>query len=88
MLAWLTHGSESNCLIWSTMSLLCGTYVMHQWIHPMFLSLQSPYQCNLLVAGWDENVGPSLYWMDYLATLSKVNTGGTGYGRWCKRTHA
>ncbi|MEW5310457.1 MAG: hypothetical protein WDW38_002254 [Sanguina aurantia] len=37
-------------------------------------------KCNLLVAGYDEGVGPSLYWMDYLATLSKVNTGGTGYG--------
>jgi 20S proteasome alpha/beta subunit len=42
--------------------------------------LQSPYHCNLLVAGYDEGVGASLYWMDYLATLHKVNTGGTGYG--------
>lgn len=42
---------------------------------------QSPYHCNLLVAGFDEGgVGPSLYWLDYLATLHKVNTGGTGYG--------
>lgn len=41
---------------------------------------KSPYQCNLLIAGYDEGVGPSLYWMDYLATLHKVNTGGTGYG--------
>ena len=41
---------------------------------------QSPYHCNLLVAGYDEGVGPSLYWLDYLATLHKVNTGGTGYG--------
>lgn len=40
----------------------------------------SPYQCNLLVAGWDKGTGPSLYWLDYLATLAKVNTGGTGYG--------
>jgi 20S proteasome alpha/beta subunit len=43
-------------------------------------SLQSPYHCNLLVAGFDEGVGASLYWLDYLATLHKVNTGGTGYG--------
>jgi hypothetical protein len=41
---------------------------------------QSPYQCNLLIAGYDENAGASLYWLDYLATLHKVNTGGTGYG--------
>lgn len=42
---------------------------------------QSPYHCNLLVAGYDKGVGPSLYWLDYLATLHKVNTGGTGYGK-------
>lgn len=36
--------------------------------------------CNLLLAGYDEKTGPSLYWMDYLATLNKINTGGTGYG--------
>ena len=41
---------------------------------------QSPYHCNLLVAGYDKGVGASLYWLDYLATLHKVNTGGTGYG--------
>eukprot|EP00798_Chlamydomonas_sp_ICE-L_P006401 gene6401-3015_t len=40
----------------------------------------SPYHCNLLLAGYDESTGPSLYWMDYLATLNKVNVGGTGYG--------
>lgn len=34
----------------------------------------------MLLAGYDEKAGPSLYWMDYLATLNKVNTGGTGYG--------
>lgn len=44
------------------------------------LCLQSPYQCNLLIAGYDEGAGASLYWLDYLATLHKVNTGGTGYG--------
>jgi len=40
----------------------------------------SPYHTNLLLAGYDEKTGPSLYWMDYLATLNRVNTGGTGYG--------
>lgn len=42
--------------------------------------VQSPYHCNLLLAGYDAKEGPSLYWMDYLATLNKINTGGTGYG--------
>lgn len=32
------------------------------------------------MAGYDKGTGPSLYWLDYLATLHKVNTGGTGYG--------
>lgn len=41
---------------------------------------KSPYHCNLLLAGYDARTGPSLYWMDYLATLNKINTGGTGYG--------
>lgn len=43
---------------------------------------QSPYHCNLLLAGYDAKTGPALYWMDYLATLNKINTGGTGYGAW------
>lgn len=46
----------------------------------LLLLPQSPYHCNLLVAGYDEGAGASLYWCDYLATLHKVNTGGTGYG--------
>lgn len=46
----------------------------------LLLLSQSPYHCNLLVAGYDEGAGASLYWCDYLATLHKVNTGGTGYG--------
>ncbi len=42
--------------------------------------MQSPYHTNLLLAGYDAKTGPSLYWMDYLATLCKINTGGIGYG--------
>lgn len=41
---------------------------------------KSPYHTNLLVAGFDEGVGPSLYWCDYLATMHKMNVCGTGYG--------
>lgn len=50
-----------------------------KWCTPP-CAAQSPYHCNLLLAGYDESTGPSLYWMDYLATLNKINTGGTGYG--------
>jgi 20S proteasome subunit beta 4 len=31
------------------------------------------------MAGYDESVGVSLYFMDYLAALSKVNFGAQGY---------
>ena len=43
--------------------------------------MQGPYNTNLLVAGWDEKTGPSLYWMDYLATMHSMNIAGTGYGK-------
>ena len=49
---------------------------------PAPLAPQSPYQTNLLMAGYDEGVGPSLYWCDYLATLHRMNICGTGYGEW------
>lgn len=42
--------------------------------------MQKPYQVNILLAGFDEKSGASLYWMDYLATMHKMNIAGTGYG--------
>jgi len=53
-----------------------------------------PYSTNLLIAGYDDHEGKegeggkeedktgeaSLFWMDYLATMHKMNVGGTGYG--------
>jgi 20S proteasome subunit beta 4 len=41
---------------------------------------RNPYQTNLLIAGFDEEEGPALYWLDYLATMHKMNIAGTGYG--------
>ena len=35
---------------------------------------------NILLAGFDDKSGASLYWMDYLATMHKMNIAGTGYG--------
>ena len=40
---------------------------------------RGPYQSNLLLAGYDEQEGVSLYQMDYMASLSKVNFGAHGY---------
>ena len=53
-----------------------------------------PYSTNLLIAGFDDpyaaekgdaekseqHDGASLYWMDYLATMHRMNVAGTGYG--------
>jgi 20S proteasome subunit beta 4 len=41
---------------------------------------KSPYQTNLLIGGYDEHCGPSLYWCDYLATMHEQNICGSGYG--------
>lgn len=40
---------------------------------------KGPYQTNSLLAGFDEKIGPSLYFVDYLAALAKVNFGCQGH---------
>ena len=40
---------------------------------------KGPYQVNLLIAGFDVGVGPSLYFLDYLGALHRVNVGAHGY---------
>ena len=37
------------------------------------------YQVNILLGGYDDKVGASLYFMDYLAALQKVPYGAQGY---------
>ncbi|XP_050301649.1 proteasome subunit beta type-2-like [Anthonomus grandis grandis] len=44
------------------------------------LRSRSPYMVNLLLAGYDENEGPQLYYMDYLASVAKVDYAAHGYG--------
>jgi len=42
---------------------------------------KGPYQVNILLAGYDADADEaSLYFMDYLASCHKVNSGGHGYG--------
>lgn len=42
-------------------------------------SLRSaPYQVNLLFAGYDKE-GPALYWLDYLASMNKMDFSAQGY---------
>jgi len=42
---------------------------------------KNPYNTNLLLAGYDEKTGPSLYFIDYLGTMHSMNLAGTGYGQ-------
>lgn len=39
----------------------------------------SPYQVNILFGGYDQDEGPSLYFLDYLASLHKMNFACHGY---------
>lgn len=44
------------------------------------LRSRSPYNVNLLLAGFDDKDGPQLYYMDYLASIAKVDYAAHGYG--------
>ncbi|CAN6929254.1 unnamed protein product [Brassica oleracea] len=41
---------------------------------------KNPYSVNILMAGYDKEAGASLYYIDYIATLHKVDKGAFGYG--------
>jgi 20S proteasome subunit beta 4 len=41
---------------------------------------KSPYNVNLLIAGYEAGKGPSLYFMDYLASLHDLPRCAHGYG--------
>lgn len=43
------------------------------------LRSRGAYQTNLLLAGYDSGLGPSLYYLDYLATLHKLKFTAFGY---------
>ncbi|XP_048757802.1 proteasome subunit beta type-2-like [Ostrea edulis] len=45
-----------------------------------YLRSRTPYMVNLLMAGFDKNEGPSLYFMDYLASMNKCPFAAHGYG--------
>lgn len=40
---------------------------------------KNPYQVNLLIGGYDKDFGASLYLLDYLGSLQKMNYGAHGY---------
>ncbi|KAL5712553.1 proteasome endopeptidase complex [Ranunculus cassubicifolius] len=41
---------------------------------------KNPYSVNILLAGYDKETGPSLYYIDYIATCHKLEKGAFGYG--------
>ncbi|KAK3090984.1 hypothetical protein FSP39_016244 [Pinctada imbricata] len=45
-----------------------------------YLRSRTPYMVNLLMAGYDKQEGPSLYFMDYLASMNKCPFAAHGYG--------
>ena len=40
----------------------------------------SPKMCNMLLVGYDEGEGPTLYHIDYMGGMHKMNYGTHGYG--------
>ncbi|GMN46735.1 hypothetical protein TIFTF001_015929 [Ficus carica] len=60
--------------------LLC--YTMSLWTENWFSlgKFVNPYFVNILLAGYDKETGPSLYYIDYIASLHKVEKGAFGYG--------
>lgn len=45
-----------------------------------YLRTRTPYYVNLLMAGHDEETGPQLFFIDYMASCVKVPYGAHGYG--------
>ncbi|CAH1774921.1 unnamed protein product [Owenia fusiformis] len=45
-----------------------------------YLRSRTPYQVNMLIGGYDETDGPSLFYMDYLAALIEAPFAAHGYG--------
>ncbi|CAL5347223.1 unnamed protein product [Camellia sinensis] len=50
------------------------------WLNLCHLAFQSPYMVNIILAGYDKETGPSLYYIDYIASLHKVDKAAFGYG--------
>lgn len=48
----------------------------------LFDDRRSPYQCNVLLAGYDDDGGASLYSCDYLGTLTKLQFAAEGYAQY------
>ncbi|KAL7306029.1 hypothetical protein TKK_0001494 [Trichogramma kaykai] len=45
-----------------------------------YLRSRTPYFVNMLMAGYDDQTGPELYFIDYLASCVKVPYAAHGYG--------
>lgn len=45
-----------------------------------YLRSRTPYNVNLLIAGYDDHTGPELYYIDYLASCVRAPYACHGYG--------
>lgn len=45
-----------------------------------YLRSRTPYAVNMLLAGYDDQTGPELYFIDYLASCIRVPYASHGYG--------
>jgi len=41
---------------------------------------RGPFQTDILIGGYDKKKGPSMYFMDYLASMHKLKKAALGYG--------
>lgn len=56
--------------------------VLHikQLLTLLYLLFQNPYMVNIILAGYDKETGPSMYYIDYIASLHKLDKAAFGYG--------
>ncbi|KAE8727932.1 Proteasome subunit beta type-2-A [Hibiscus syriacus] len=59
----------------------CSVHLLVFKVLDSFKSIyENPCSMNILLAGYEKEISPSLYYMDYIATLHKVDKGAFGYG--------
>ncbi len=55
-------------------------YKLWSWVTNFLARIESISNLNKMIVGWDKDVGPSFYYLDYIATLHKLEKGGFKYG--------
>jgi 20S proteasome subunit beta 4 len=74
----LSTRAAANFTRYVLLALLIRAYTLLRAQLAKFLR-ESPYNVNLLIAGYEEMTGPSLYFMDYLASIHEIPRAAHGY---------